>query len=154
MLALPWGGDFRWQNASYYFQNMTLLIEHVNARPDEYGLRVLYATPSEYFTALNSRTRNRRWPMVQGDVFTPYDNNMKTRALQGFETGIYDSQTEEKRWTRRTMNTLRAADLSHALAHACLLPTYWCFRLLLPPYQIAVRAAVNTHRCLTAASQL
>ena len=118
MLALPWGGDMRWQNASFYFQNMTLLIEHVNARPDEYGLRVLYATPSEYFTALNSRTRNRRWPMVQGDVFTPYDNNMKTRALQGFETGIYDSQTEEKRWTRRTMNTLRAADLSHALAHA------------------------------------
>ena len=110
----------RWQNASYYYRNMSTLITHVNARPETYGLRIRWATPSEYFRALHAATNhsNYSWPLLEGDPFTPYDSNQASAAMKSFWTGIYDSETEEKRWTRRTMNVLRAAHASFALAQA------------------------------------
>ena len=51
-IMLPWGGDFRWQNGSYYFGNMSLVIDHINANADAYGADVRLATVSEYFRAI------------------------------------------------------------------------------------------------------
>jgi hypothetical protein len=123
MLQLPWGGDMRWQNASYYYGNMTVLIEYVNARPSEYGLHVRWATPSEYFDALHATTQTvsnnpHSFPLLEGDKFTPYDSNMGSAAMKSFWTGIYDSETEEKRDTRLAMSVLRAATTAFALAEA------------------------------------
>ena len=114
----------RWQNASYYYGNMSVLIDHVNARPADYGLRIRWATPSEYFNALHMATNQTdetsayRFPLLQGDPFTPYDSNMGSAAMKSFWTGIYDSETEEKRWTRQTMSTLRAATAAFMLAQS------------------------------------
>ena len=84
---------------------MTLLIEHVNARPDEYGLRVLYATPSEYFTALNSRTRDRRWPMVTGDRSWTAKESSLTR-LSALVEGSHKSHKLVELWLATASATL------------------------------------------------
>lgn len=121
-LQLPWGGDMRWQNASFYYGNMSVLIDYVNARRAQYGLSIRWATPSEYFDALHTATCQtnevlaHRFPLLQGDPFTPYDSNMGSAAMKSFWTGIYDSETEEKRWTRHTMSTLRAATAAFVFA--------------------------------------
>ena len=65
MLQLPWGGDMRWQNASYYYGNMSVLIKHVNANPAEYGMHIRWATPSEYFDALHAATETHSFPLLE-----------------------------------------------------------------------------------------
>ena len=58
ILMWPWGHDFRFKDANKMFSNMDALIAKINENPSEFGVRVRYATPSEYvmhFTATIAR---------------------------------------------------------------------------------------------------
>ena len=113
LLMLPWGGDFRWQNGSYWFGNMSLLMDHVHAHSGTFGgMRLRFATPSEYFAALHTAAEegNVSFPTTE-HVWQPYDGqSFRARAHPNeYMSGIFDSRTAEKRLTRATATRATAA---------------------------------------------
>ena len=113
LLMLPWGGDFRWQNGSYWFGNMSLLIAHVHAHPAAYGgMRFRFATPSEYFRALHTAAIEDNVSFATSEeVWQPYDGQgFRARAHPGqYMSGIFDSRTGEKLLTRVASTRVTAA---------------------------------------------
>ena len=47
------GLDFQYSNARMWFKNFDKLINYINSRP-EYGVKLIYSTPSEYLKAINN----------------------------------------------------------------------------------------------------
>lgn len=60
-----WGSDFAFSNAEVMFGNMSLVVDELNANPDQYGVHVRFATLSNYFDYLNSL--NFTFPVKQVD---------------------------------------------------------------------------------------
>jgi len=68
-VLVPFGDDFKFQNPHVQYENMDLLIEHVNANVETYGIRMKYATLGQYMDAV--RATDTKWPVYTGDFF-PY----------------------------------------------------------------------------------
>lgn len=49
------GSDFMWADAPKPYQAMEMIMTYVNARPDMYGLRLVYSSPAAYFAAIQRR---------------------------------------------------------------------------------------------------
>lgn len=49
-----WGSDFRFVNASSWFDQMDLVIAEINSNPSKYNATVRYTTLSQYFDHLHS----------------------------------------------------------------------------------------------------
>mgnify|MGYP003417186127 CR=1 FL=1 len=46
------GSDFQYANARMFYKNMVKVMNYVNDRP-EYGVNVVFATPSDYINAIH-----------------------------------------------------------------------------------------------------
>jgi alpha-mannosidase/alpha-mannosidase II/lysosomal alpha-mannosidase len=80
LLLLPWGGDYRWQNASLYFNNMTKIVNYINSNTKQYGATIQYSTPSEYFRDL--ARENVTYDSHVG-TFEPYNGGHASEAAKG-----------------------------------------------------------------------
>ena len=70
-IMIPWGGDFRWQNGSYQYGNMSLIMDHVNQHYR--NVTIQYATVSEYAQILASKTPDETDFAEYRGTFEPYD---------------------------------------------------------------------------------
>ena len=112
LVLLPWGGDFRWQNGTYQYDNMTLVMAEINGHPERYGSATIrFSSVSEFFLALAAWVPGglASFPEYKGS-FEPYDGKTTpTITKGGFWTGMYDSWPLLKLNTRRAQGRLRAA---------------------------------------------
>ena len=112
LVLLPWGGDFRWQNGTYQFDNMTLVMTEINGHPERYrNATIRFSSVSEFFVALAGRVPGglASFPEYKG-TFEPYNGKTTPTATNGgFWTGMYDSWPLLKLNTRRAQGMLRAA---------------------------------------------
>ncbi len=115
LVMVPWGGDFRWQNGSFYFGNMSRLMAHVNANPALYQLDLRLATVSEYLRDVAALYPNRSLATLEGP-FEPYDGISASDAANGYWTGLLSSRPEIKRAARRGEASLRPASLLAAVS--------------------------------------
>lgn len=121
-VLLPWGGDFRWQNASFWYGNMTTVIAYINSHPDTLGASCSFATAREYFAARDAylakqgHTPASALPPLRDTPFAPYDGRNEADAGGAAWTGIYSSRANLKQQLRRLERLLRASDLLAALA--------------------------------------
>jgi hypothetical protein len=71
-IMIPFGDDFKFKNAELQFTNMDKIIDHINNKMS--GIKVRYATPSEYFASLYKNHKNTAFPVLRHDFF-PYADN-------------------------------------------------------------------------------
>ena len=111
---------FRWQNGSYQYDNMTLLINHVNSHTAENNVTIRWSSVSEYYDELQRRGAVQ--PPFTG-WFAPYDYRKPHDPpnLAGYWTGMYDSWPDLKRRTRQAQAALRAAHQACSLIDPSLL---------------------------------
>lgn len=118
LLLLPWGGDFRWQNGTFQFGNMTKLMDYVNAHRNTDlfgGTLIRWSTVSEYLDAL-LQTEDTTFEHYEGD-FAPYDGKIEPddnakSGVSGYWTGMYDSWPGLKQKARDAEAALRAAEMA------------------------------------------
>eukprot|EP00331_Platyophrya_macrostoma_P022192 CAMPEP_0176445692 /NCGR_PEP_ID=MMETSP0127-20121128/23863_1 /TAXON_ID=938130 /ORGANISM="Platyophrya macrostoma, Strain WH" /LENGTH=983 /DNA_ID=CAMNT_0017831547 /DNA_START=80 /DNA_END=3031 /DNA_ORIENTATION=+ len=91
-LLHTWGDDFNFQAAAAYFKNLDKLIKATNARFDQYGVNMIFSTPTTYLQAINEQ--NLTYP-IKSDDFFPYRDNPN-----GFWTGYFTSRVSQKGYTR------------------------------------------------------
>jgi hypothetical protein len=75
-LLFPFGGDFRFQNASVEFENMDQIMRFVKSNPARYpGVSIKYSTPQEYrqavFESIPDGQVDQFFPVIQGSPFLP-----------------------------------------------------------------------------------
>jgi len=71
-VLMPFGGDFRFQNASWQFQNMDMIVEYANAHPERYaGTTLRYTTVEEYYDVIRQSYEPSDFPVVEGSPFLP-----------------------------------------------------------------------------------
>ena len=64
------GDDFRFQNATEYFESSNKLINYFNSNiGEQYNIELIWSTPSLYVDAVFSQ--NLTWPTKNDDMF-PY----------------------------------------------------------------------------------
>lgn len=98
----PWGCDKQFFNSSIQFNNMDLLLEYINNKP-EFGVTVQYSTLGEYFKSLYRR--NLTWEVRKNEDFLPYSSD----AYQAW-TGFYTSRNILKGVARRASSLLYAGE--------------------------------------------
>lgn len=101
-LLVPFGDDFKFKSADRQFGNMDRLIDHINANPQTYGMKVQYSTLSDYFAGVAAA--QVKHPMIQGDFF-PYADNEDS-----YWTGYYTTRPLLKQKSRRLNHILRACE--------------------------------------------
>lgn len=106
----PWGCDKQFFNSSVQFENMDPLLDYINKHAQEYGVRVQYATLSDYFRALYSE--NLTWDVRNDQDFLPYS----TEPFQAW-TGFYASRNVLKGVARRASSLLYAGESAFAQHH-------------------------------------
>lgn len=84
-LLVPFGDDFKFQNARVQWQNMDQLVQHINQNTDRFGITLRYSTLSEYFDAMRA-SLTRALPVFAGDFF-PYADNSRS-----YWTGYFTSR--------------------------------------------------------------
>ena len=90
---VTWGDDFKFKNAQLQFQQMDMLINHINTRADSFGLTISYSTPGEYFRAVQQE--GATFPVFTGDFFPYADNG------DSYWTGYYTTRPFMKIASRR-----------------------------------------------------
>lgn len=68
-MLVPFGDDFKFVNAKVEYENMDLLMDHINANVAKYGIRMRYSTAGQYIDAVQAT--KTEWPVYTGDFF-PY----------------------------------------------------------------------------------
>lgn len=111
-VLIPFGDDFKWQNAYVQFRNFDLLRDYINANSARFGVQVRYSTLTEYFR--NVLDDYDGWPVYEGDFF-PYAS-----GEQDYFTGFYTSRPETKGNMRLAMGRKRAAEVARSLMCAGL----------------------------------
>lgn len=93
-IAVIYGGDFEYEDATQYFQNIDAMIETINAvnRTGRKKFHVHYSTPSCFLHAISKE--NRSWPIREGD-FMSY-----AHRSHAFWTGFYTSRPGIKFYER------------------------------------------------------
>ncbi|KAL0478997.1 lysosomal alpha-mannosidase [Acrasis kona] len=104
------GEDFKFVKAQTQFGNMSRIMDWVNQRSDQLGIKMRYSTPSEYFDAVTQD--DIEYPTKTGDFF-PYADNVNS-----YWTGYYSSHPEMKDAVRKNEHMLRNAEVLLALAHS------------------------------------
>ena len=109
-LLVPGGDDFGWKVASVQYNNWDKLIDYINARSDTLGVRLQYATLSDYFGAVHAAAAaaagaNVTWPVYESDFF-PYAD-----APDAYWTGFYTSYSDLKGLIRTRALLLRTAEV-------------------------------------------
>eukprot|EP00474_Spongospora_subterranea_P010186 CRZ10644.1 hypothetical protein [Spongospora subterranea] len=113
-LLVPFGDDFKFKNARRQFENMDKLIEYINRNVQQFKMRIQYSTLKDYFSAVEAT--NTKFPTVVGDFF-PYADNSDS-----FWTGYYTTRPFLKYTSRTVSASLRAAEISFAVARSRLPP--------------------------------
>ena len=124
VLLWPWGCDFEFQNASQMFDNMDRVIAFVNARSEQLGFTLQYATLREYFHERGGGAANST--AVPRTDMLPYALDVGTPPLgqappppppqQNWWTGEFTSWPLMKKMTRAGAAVLRAAEQLSAAA--------------------------------------
>ena len=97
-LLVPFGDDFKWENAQMSFLNLDKLIKYVNENYDDVNL--FYSTPNDYVEALNSL--ESKWPTKYDDLF-PYADQEHV-----YWTGFFTSRPNIKGYVREASSDLIA----------------------------------------------
>jgi len=100
-ILVPFGCDFRYENAIINFKNIDKMIKYINTHP-QYGLNLFYSTPSIYLDAVYQT--GLTWEVRTGDFF-PYAD-----APHAYWTGYYTSRSGIKGYVRDANNFLHATD--------------------------------------------
>ncbi|KAL0487514.1 lysosomal alpha-mannosidase [Acrasis kona] len=108
-ILFPLGDDMNYQNSSINFNNMTMLMDHVNANKDQYGIECVYSTLSEYFDSIQSPTQ--QWPTFSGEFFPYMEDEFKAW------TGYYTSRPALKDHARIGERTARTTETLYTLAN-------------------------------------
>eukprot|EP01087_Luapelamoeba_hula_P010477 TRINITY_DN2776_c0_g1_i2.p1 TRINITY_DN2776_c0_g1~~TRINITY_DN2776_c0_g1_i2.p1 ORF type:complete len:1012 (-),score=176.54 TRINITY_DN2776_c0_g1_i2:20-3019(-) len=105
-IFFTFGCDFQFQDAVINFKNMDKLIEYINARPSQYGVKVLYSTPATYVAAVHeeSAQRNLRWTVNNFDFFPYRDDQHSVWA------GYFVSHAALKGYVRSRSNLLHSVN--------------------------------------------
>jgi len=122
-LLVPWGDDFKFQNADYQFRNMDMLIKYLADHPKEFpGVTLQYSTLGNYFASVqrfvqkDAETRTAEqaplFGTFEGDFFPYADND------DSYWTGYYTTRPILKGLHRRTLSTIRSAEMMYALTRA------------------------------------
>eukprot|EP01119_Soliformovum_irregulare_P019887 TRINITY_DN6388_c0_g1_i4.p1 TRINITY_DN6388_c0_g1~~TRINITY_DN6388_c0_g1_i4.p1 ORF type:complete len:1028 (+),score=331.23 TRINITY_DN6388_c0_g1_i4:166-3084(+) len=132
-LMVPWGDDFKFQNADIQYDNMGKLIEHINSNIDKYHVKIQYSTLSRYFDAVKNMVESGiphkvEFSAYYGDFF-PYADNEDS-----YWTGYYTTRPQLKGMHRHALSVLRSAEMLYVLgrteAHGAQVPWDHLFRKL------------------------
>ncbi|XP_050429142.1 lysosomal alpha-mannosidase-like isoform X2 [Adelges cooleyi] len=100
-VILTMGGDFTYQDASYYYKSLDKLIKHINSKQSAGSkINAIYSTPSCYLKAVNDK--NLTFPTKDDDFF-PYKSDK-----HAYWTGYFTSRPTQKYYERRGNNILQA----------------------------------------------
>eukprot|EP01116_Phalansterium_solitarium_P016189 TRINITY_DN3707_c0_g1_i2.p1 TRINITY_DN3707_c0_g1~~TRINITY_DN3707_c0_g1_i2.p1 ORF type:complete len:1008 (-),score=377.81 TRINITY_DN3707_c0_g1_i2:183-3206(-) len=111
-ILVPFGDDFRFQNATTQFTHMEELMLEIN--DNGYGIELVYSTPSRYFAAVKEviQRDQLQLPTYTGD-FHPYADKR-----DDYWTGFYTSRPAMKAAVRSLEAAVRAADIAYSFAAA------------------------------------
>ncbi|EGC34543.1 hypothetical protein DICPUDRAFT_34840 [Dictyostelium purpureum] len=123
-VLLPFGNDFRYQNATLEFSNMDKLIEYINAN-SSFGVNLQYGTLNEYFEEVFKETDNstKIFPELVATDYFVYTMCLSV-DYQNFNTcanwwsGYYTSYPLLKGTVRESDSILRVGEMLYALASA------------------------------------
>ncbi|KAJ2942177.1 hypothetical protein O0L34_g15718 [Tuta absoluta] len=109
-ILLTMGGDFNYQDALIWFDNLDKLITYTNMKAGKEGLKVhlFYSTPQCYLKAV--KDSNPTLPTKQDDFF-PYASEPKN-----YWTGYYTSRPTTKYFERETNRYLQMTKQMQVLA--------------------------------------
>jgi len=107
-ILFPYGDDMNYQNSSINFNNMTLIMEHINAKSDQFGIKLVWSTLSEYFDSVKDSQNN--WPVYTGEFF-PYQD-----ATDSYWTGYFTSRPALKDLARIGERYARSAETLYSLS--------------------------------------
>eukprot|EP01113_Clastostelium_recurvatum_P042980 TRINITY_DN7037_c0_g1_i1.p1 TRINITY_DN7037_c0_g1~~TRINITY_DN7037_c0_g1_i1.p1 ORF type:complete len:810 (-),score=203.62 TRINITY_DN7037_c0_g1_i1:79-2379(-) len=132
-LLLPFGNDFRFQDADIEFTNMDMLMNYINNN-QSYGVQIRYSTAIEYFDAvmknssvpepsLAAEDTNGTFPVLGVSDYLPYtlcyaSDWVNYTTCANFWTGYFTSYPELKRYTRERDQLLRVGELTYSIARA------------------------------------
>ncbi|KAL4477151.1 hypothetical protein ABPG72_008885 [Tetrahymena utriculariae] len=94
------GEDFAYSRANVWYESMDLLIEYINSHSDQYNMKILYSTPSNYLKELQKQ--NLSYPVNKYD-FYPYADK-----ANAFWTGYFTSRPSVKGFTKDSGRYLQA----------------------------------------------
>ncbi|KAL4461952.1 hypothetical protein ABPG74_000797 [Tetrahymena malaccensis] len=94
------GEDFAYSRANVWYDSMDLLIEYINTRSDQFNMKILYSTPSNYLKEIQKQ--NESYPMNKYDFF-PYADK-----ANAFWTGYFTSRPSIKGFTKDSGRYLQA----------------------------------------------
>lgn len=109
LVMVPFGDDFKFQQASLQFNNMDKLIDYIN-KNTHYDVQIKYATVSDYLYTLHKRFSHVRFPVIKHDFF-PYADNEDS-----YWSGHFSSLPNLKKRIREAESQLRASETSMAFA--------------------------------------
>ena len=107
-VLIPFGCDFQFSDAVINFKNMDLLMDYINARESQYGVKIFYSTPSTYLEYVHSQSE-LTWPLNTHDYFPYRDDPYSVWS------GYFTSRSALKGYVRTrsnvvtTLNTLFTA---------------------------------------------
>ena len=102
------GEDFNYANANMWFKNMDKLKNYFNNNHDNYGINILYSTPSCYLKSLHD-DKSVTWS-VKTDDFMPYASDP-----HAYWSGYFSSRAALKGMIRQSNSLLQACKQVHAL---------------------------------------
>ena len=95
------GGDFRYMNAFWNYQQMDAMIDYMNEHhSDRYVFK--YSTPSTYVDALDKY--DVEWPTKYDDLIAYSD------SPHSYWSGFYSSRPNNKAYIRRASSQMEAAN--------------------------------------------
>jgi hypothetical protein len=100
-----------YSNPRLMIKSMNKLMRYMNARQSEYGMKLVYSTPSRYANAVK-QAGITDWEIKTDDIF-PYAD-----GPHAYWTGYMTSRPGIKQYVRSRSATLRATDKMAAIAKA------------------------------------
>eukprot|EP01132_Coremiostelium_polycephalum_P004243 gene4243-5312_t len=123
-VLLPFGNDFRYQNAHIEFSNMDTLIEYINAN-QSFGINIKYAVLSEYFDTLFQELDNSTsiFPKLANQDYFTYTQCLavdlqKYNTCVNYWSGYFSSYPQLKKMARDSDTLLRTAEMIYSLSSA------------------------------------
>eukprot|EP01133_Synstelium_polycarpum_P013629 gene13629-16045_t len=121
-VLIPFGDDFRYQDAALEFDNMDILVAHINANKT-FGVNIKYATLVEYFDQVMNVTKTDDFPTLVGEDYFTYTQCMEV-DYTGYGTcakywsGYFSSYPLLKQTVRQSDSILRTAETLYSIATA------------------------------------
>ncbi|KAF2068926.1 hypothetical protein CYY_009755, partial [Polysphondylium violaceum] len=123
-LLLPFGSDFRFQDATVEFINMDKLIKYINTNTS-FGVNIQYSTLDDYFDTVFQEVVNvnETFPEIQGQDYYTYTMCLTTdyqlyNTCVNYWSGYFTSYPLLKQTARDSDSLLRNAEILYSLASA------------------------------------